>query len=133
MAAVVTNTNSGTAKYTVNIGGKAFSINDGGPYTGKYAHNIEAVVPAGSSNLAFTITVPYASIQLVGLAADQAVTVKINSSTTPTETFALSATSGVIWGVDSPTTNPFGHDITALYVTNSGTTDARFHFAALTA
>jgi hypothetical protein len=129
----VTNSNSATLKFTINIGGKAFSIVDGGPYSGKYVHNVEAVITAGAVNTALAVTVPYASMQIVGLAGDQALTVKVNSTTTPTETFTLSATSGVIWTVDTPTTNPFAHDIVTLYVSNPGTTDARFHFAALTA
>lgn len=127
----VTNTITDTITISYSGNGKAVSV-PVGSYTGSEAIAIETVIPASSTNHHIVVpTVLYASIQAACISSDQAVTVKVNSSTTPTETFALTTKAGVVYASDWPSASPFAHDITDLYVTNAGATDAKFHFRAL--
>lgn len=126
----VTNQFTDTITYNYSGNGKTVSIPQGS-YSGKFDAGVAVVVPAGSTNLLFTVNFPYATIQSMVMSSTQAVTVKTNSSTTPGNTITLAATAGLIWAIDFPTTNPISANVTALYLTNSGAADAAFNCRVL--
>jgi hypothetical protein len=126
----VTNTLTGTLSVSVSGSGKAISTKVGS-YPAAQSVQEAVVVPAGATNQAITLACPFATIQLLVIASTQEVTVKMNSTTTPTETFDIKATAGIYWAHDMPTANPLGHDVVTIYVSNAGATDAAFDFWAL--
>lgn len=128
--AAVTNTFTDSISISYTGNGKSVST-PVGSYTGSKDAGIATVIPAGSTNLALAIVFTYAGIQSLVMSTDQDLTVKVNSSTTPTETFTIKKTAGLVWGSDYANASPFGHDVTTFYVTNSGVTDAKFNFRVL--
>ena len=96
-------------------------------------------IPSGSIDAEFDIAFAAATLQAVGMGCSktretppQAVdktaklTVKTNSKTTPDNTFLLTPSNGIGWTSGDPTPNPFGTDVTKLFVTVTGTANTDF-------
>jgi hypothetical protein len=128
--ATIINTFTDTIAITYTGNGKAVST-PVGSYTGTEDAGVSTVVTAATTNQAISISFPHATIKALVMSCDQDVTVKMNSTTTPTETFSIKKTSGLVWGVDYATACPFLTDVTAIYVTNAGSTDAKFNLRVL--
>lgn len=126
----ISNNFTDTITVTYSGNGKAVSA-PVGSYTGKYDAGVAVVVPAGSSDLEFDVSFPHTAIQSCIMSADQNLTVKVNSSGSPTETFDLKATAAMVWATDYTGSNPFGHDVTKLFISNAGATDAKFNLRVL--
>lgn len=56
--------------------------------------------------------------------SDQAVTLKTNSSSSPTQTIPISAKKAYGWNTDQPGSNPLTSDVTKFYLVNASGTDA---------
>lgn len=128
--AAVTNTFTDTISISYTGNGKAVST-PVGSYTGTKDGGVATVISAGATNTEVDIVFTYALIQSFVMSSDQDVTVKVNSSTTPVPQIALKKTAGLVWASDYGTTNPFTADVTKFYITNAGTTDAKFNFRVL--
>ena len=128
--AAVTNVFTDTITVTYSGNGKSVSTKTG-TYTGSKDAGVAAVIAAGGTNVEVDITFPHGTIQALILASDQDVTVKTNSSSSPTDTLAVKKTAGVIWGTDFVADCPITADVTKLYITNAGTTDAKFDLRVL--
>lgn len=129
--AAVTNTFTDTISISYTGNGKAVSTPIGS-YTGSKDAGVATVIPAGSTNMEIDISFTGATIQSCVLSTDQDLTVKVNDSTSPTETFLIKKTAGIVWGSDYTATNPFGSTaVTKLFVTNAGVTDAKFNARVL--
>lgn len=78
-----------------------------------------------STNLQIDIgSIAAAKMQLVWLESDVAMTVKVNSSGSPPQTFTLSPEAPVLWTVSDGVANPFTvTTLTTLFATNSSGTD----------
>jgi len=126
----VVNTFTDTISITYSGNGKAVTT-PVGTYTGDADAGAAVVIPANTTNQDVAIVFPVADIQSLVMASDQNLTVKVNSTTTPTETILLKATAGLVWGVDYATDCPLGTNVTHFYVTNAGATDAKFNFRVL--
>src|SRR5689334_13461704 len=124
------NTFTDTIAITYSGNGKAVST-PVGSYTGTEDAGVATVITAATTNQAIAIAFPYATIKALVMSSDQDVTVKVNSTTTPTETIVLKKTAGLVWAVDYAVACPFGHDVTTLYVTNAGSADAKFNLRVL--
>jgi len=102
-------------------------------YTGSQIDGVDTSIPAGSTDLLVAANWKQAGIQSqMWSAPDGALTVKINTTTTPPTTLTLAAGQTLTWGHDYTAANPVPEDVTALYVTNSGSAAARFKVRVLT-
>ena len=129
MASVI---NTFTDKITYSYTGNGAAVSAPvGTYTGAKDAGIAQVILAGATATSITVSFPFATIQAVIMTTDQDITVKVNSSTTPTETFALKKSAPLIWASDFVHANPFGHDVTVFFLANAGAVDAKFNFRVL--
>ncbi len=129
MAAVInTFTDNIAISYTGN--GKAVTT-PVGSYTGIKDAGVATVIAAGAVNTAVAIVFPHATIQACVVSTDQDLTIKVNSTTTPTETLAVKKTAGLVWGSDYVVACPFGTDVTVMYASNAGATDAKLNIRVL--
>lgn len=88
-------------------------------------------IPNASTNLALNIQFPHASLQSFFLTTDQAVTVKVNSTGSPSNTFTLAAGASVAFYVGGGTANPFSVDVIEIYVTNASGQTANLFLEAV--
>lgn len=88
-------------------------------YQADCEHDIDDSVPASTTNKEFDIAITKANIKSMVLYSDQSVTLKTNSTTSPTDTITMAAKKQVVWNTDSLNSCPFTSDITKIFVTNS--------------
>ena len=74
-------------------------------------------VAAASTNLQIDLAIVRARLKSIMITVTSALTLKTNSTSAPDNTFALLADKPLIWNVDSLTADPFGADVTTIYVT----------------
>ena len=86
--------------------------------------NMDPVIPATTTNEQVRATITVAALSLVFIDSDQDITLKTNSSSAPDETITIKAGKPLIWYTGCAWANPFGHNITALYLSNAGAVDA---------
>lgn len=86
--------------------------------------NVDPVVPATTVNQAVVIAVTIADVADVFVMSDQDVTLLTNSTGSPAETINLKAGKPVLWYTNCGWTNPFSHNITAIYLSNAGAKSA---------
>ncbi len=93
---------------------------------------LDVSIPASTTNQAVAISINPAKLRsLYMLATQQGLTLKANSTGSPTNTYALVAGVAFVWDYDSGYfANPVASTITTLYVTNAGTTAARLRIRA---
>ena len=101
------------------------------PFSGQSLEGWDGVVAAGASNAPIDADWVNANVQSLMMWSDQAVTVKTNSSSAPAQTISLVANQMLLFGVGIGLTNPFTTDVTALFVTNAGGTNANFKLRVL--
>lgn len=84
--------------------------------------NLDVSVAAGATNQQYHIAFTRANLQSLCIAAGDVLTIKTNSSGSPTDTITLSAAPGqvLVWSLasDGLSRCPFSADVTTLYVTN---------------
>lgn len=105
-------TNAGTTKSTTAT------------YTGDSEVNADVAIASSQTNYEIDLAWKYATIKSCVLYCDTALTVKTNSSGSPTDTISLAAGVQKIYTNDGKAgtgTNLFTADVTKLYVTNSST------------
>src|SRR5437660_12486493 len=105
-----------TVSYSTGVGSLGFAQT----FSAGAEVNIDEDIPANQTDLLVNFAATRANIQSFIIVADQAMTVKTNSSGSPGQTFTLVANAPQIWcstlGVARNTF--FAADITKLYVTN---------------
>jgi hypothetical protein len=73
----------------------------------------------GSTNVEYILAIDYSQIQLISIHANYAMTVKTNSSGSPTDTVTLVAGKAQIYKASDGSGCPITADVTKIYVTNS--------------
>lgn len=109
----------------------AISLQKSITLTGGTEVNLDLSVAGSTTNQLHTIAIAVAGLQDVYMVSDQALTIKTNSSGSPQETITLAAGQPLVWYAGCGLTTPFAGNITALYITNGGTTAANFSFRSL--
>ena len=96
------------------------------------AVELDIQIPASTTNQAVAISInPLKLRSLFMLATQQGLTIKANSTGSPTNTYALVAGVAFVWSADSAYfANPVSSTITTIYVTNAGSTAARLRIRA---
>ncbi|MDP9292787.1 MAG: hypothetical protein M3O82_10560 [Verrucomicrobiota bacterium] len=102
-------------------------------YTGDAEENVEDVVAVGITNKLYTVAITKTQIVSMCIYSSGAVTIKTNSSSAPTETITLAAGDAKTWATDHAESCPFSANITALYVTNTGSVPATLKMRVLLA
>ena len=118
-----------SAGKTFSLGGKSMTIKTS-TASPDSAVMLDTTVSPGMTNFHRALTVPdYTQVAALGISASKAVTVKINSSSSPDQTLTLNEGQGYVWTKDDANlaTNPIPHNITDVYITNAGTADADVH------
>jgi hypothetical protein len=100
-------------------------------FTGQGLEGWDGVIAAGATNAPVDAEWLNANVQSLCVWSDQAVTIKTNSSTAPAQTINLLANQILQYGVNMGLTNPFTADVTALFVSNAGSTNANFKLRVL--
>jgi hypothetical protein len=126
----VVNSLSDTISISYTGNGKSVSSKLG-TFTGAKDAGIAIVVPAGTTNMAVTVAFPFANIQSIVFDSTQNLTILTNSTSSPGNTISLNANFGIFWGQGFLAAKPLTADVTALYMTNPGATDAAFNFRVL--
>ena len=94
----------------------------------------DPTVPAGASNQAVALTLAVADIKGIFLVSSADVTLKTNSSSSPTQTIALKAGRPLVWDDQDYFACPISADITGtIYLSNAGAQDAEVDIRFLTA
>ena len=110
---------SGISGYSQSSGGVSNAVV--GPATSYFA--------AGSSNVALTLSFPYATLQQAFLWSDKGMTLKFNSTGSPTPTIILQPGSPFEWNSsDGYFANPFTANVTVVYITCTPASRLQYFF-----
>lgn len=114
---------------SVNAATGGGSIASNYTVTAGLAVSIDETIPASSTNVAISAGIDVSALQGLVYTADQACTIKVNSTGSPTKTITLSAGEVFVWK-SGQSSDPLGSsDVTTLYVTC--TPETRFQLSAL--
>lgn len=80
---------------------------------------ISESISANQTNLAIACAFDVSKLKAFFIVSDENCTLETNSGSSPADTFALEADVPILWNEDMPITNPFGTNVTGLYVTNT--------------
>ncbi len=97
--------------------------------------NFDDVVTAGTTDKECVWAITRANLKAVCLWADKAVTICTNAASTgaPQETIPLAANQAIIWNLATDLIGkcPFSADVTKLYISNAGASDANVKVRSL--
>jgi hypothetical protein len=102
-------------------------------FTGDAEIDLDSVVPLSTTNKEFDIQFTKTDVVSMIMFSDKAVTLKTNSSGSPSDTISLAANMPLVWHTDSPTAIPIVGNVTKIFVTNSGSTNAAIKIRVLAA
>lgn len=91
----------------------------------------ELTIPAATTNQQILIAFTTAALKSVFIKASGPCTLKTNSSGAPDDTFSLDSDSGVVWHNQMQSDNPFGTNVTTMYVTTPSGDDVTLSIYAL--
>lgn len=93
--------------------------------TGGAQRRVAETIPGGSTNLVVVLAVDVSALVSLFIYCDRALTIKTNSSGSPTSTIALRAGEPLHWHTNSYFANPLvAGDVTILYITLAAGADA---------
>jgi hypothetical protein len=90
----------------------------------------DEVVNANTSNVLLGIAFNHTTLQSIFVLSNQDVSMKTNN-TTGVDSFSLSANKPLVWYTGCGLNNPFSADVTALYFSNAGNTNANVNIRVL--
>jgi hypothetical protein len=103
----------------------------GNKYNGQNKSSWSGSIAATTTDQFIDLAFPTSGMQSIWIWSDTNLTVKTNSSSSPTQTIALVANTPVYWGTGLGLTNPITAAVTSLYVTNATANAAKFELRAL--
>lgn len=112
-------THARSISYTLNGGVVATQINT---QSGDEETDIDTSIAPSTTNQSFNLAVTIANAKSILLYADQALTLKTNSSGSPQDTINLAAGQMIPWQTGDTAAAPFSGNVTALFVTNASAT-----------
>ncbi len=104
-----------TSSYTTDEGNIVNSVDT---QTGSTEVGYDFTVGATTDNQEVDIGFLHANTKSLVFWSSTALTVKTNSSSSPTQTISLTAGQALIWTVAHPEANPITADVTKLFVSN---------------
>jgi hypothetical protein len=107
-------------------------VNVATKFTGQTVSGYDGTIAALATNVLVEVAFAIADLQSLCIWSDTNLTIKTNSSTSPTQTINLLASVPIVWGTGLGSADPITADVTALYVTNAASNLANFKVRALT-
>jgi hypothetical protein len=104
-----------TSTYATDEGNAVSAISK---YTGGTEVGFDGTVAATTDNVEVDIAWLHANVHSLLLYSSQALTIKTNSSGSPTQTLTLTAGQALVWGTDHVEANPITADVTKLFLSN---------------
>lgn len=86
--------------------------------------NFDVTVPGSTSNLQVAAAITVAALSLVFISASETVTLETNSGSAPAETITITKDKPLVWYTGCGWANPFGTNITALFLTRATAGDS---------
>ena len=104
---------------TIQINNNGTVVGSSQTITGGAEANLDEPIPQDSTDLEILYSLDVSQIKSIVILADQAMTLKTNSSSVPDETLSLLANDPYEWHTGSLHTNLLATDITSLFMTNT--------------
>lgn len=92
---------------------------------------LDESIPASTTNGPVSLAIDISQVKSLIILSDQIVTIKTNSSGSPTDTIVTKAGIPYIWNTDSYDTCKITADVTTAFITNGTANAARVQIAAL--
>lgn len=117
-----------TTSYSIGSGGKTYVVSK----TSGADATISEDIADGSTNTLVACAFDYTKVVMCYVVSTVDMTLKTNSSGSPTQTIALKAGVPLAWNDSQPTSlRVFTANVTALYLTNASGDDGTFTLAVL--
>lgn len=117
-----------TTSYSIGSGGKTYVVSK----TSGADATISEAIADGSTNTLVACAFDYTKVVMCYVVSTVDMTLKTNSSGSPTQTIALKAGVPLAWNDSQPTSlRVFTANVTALYLTNASGDDGTFTLAVL--
>jgi hypothetical protein len=94
-------------------------------------HNCNVTVPAATTDKRADIAIDVSEMKSLYIHSDQNVVIETNNATTPANTLIIAANKPLIWFIGCGLTNPLTADVTAIFITNAGTSPANVRIRVL--
>lgn len=101
-------------------------------YTGTEELNFDFTVAASTSDQAVALAFSKTLLQSLFISSDQAITIKVNSSSVPDETLSVASGNPLQWDINGGLPSPFSANVTEVYISNAGSTVANVSIRTLT-
>lgn len=88
-------------------------------YTSSKLSMITEEVADGETDYEIAFASDVSELKVLYIMSSQAVTFETNDGTTPDDTYSLTVNRPLVWCHDSYHDNPFGTDITSVFITNA--------------
>lgn len=88
-------------------------------------------VAVASPDTALAASIKYAGLKALMISSDLDLTIETNDGTTPDDTIEVAAGKAYYWSADDGSDNPLTADVTALYLTATGTGSANVEIRVL--
>ncbi len=100
-------------------------------YNGEGEVDLDATVALSTTNKEFDIQFIKTDVISMIMYSDKVVTIKTNSSGSPSDTISLAANMPLVWNTDTPTAIPLAGNVTKIFVTNATATAAALKIRVL--
>lgn len=101
-------------------------------FTGDGEVRYTGTIAAGASNVQVTLALTRSAVKSLVFYSDKAVSIKTNSSSSPTDTITLADGEARVWGNDENLSRlAITADVTAIYISNAGSAPANVRIEAL--
>jgi hypothetical protein len=89
-------------------------------YTGDTEVGYDGTIAANATNVAVNINAVHLNIQALCIYSTVAISIKMNSSSAPTQTINVAAGQEINWGIDHPEPCPITADVTTgMFISNA--------------
>lgn len=87
--------------------------------------NRDVSLSANSTNVEVDLDLVYTRVKVLAIECASALTIKTNSTSSPSDTLTLVGGQGLVWFYGSGFTNPLTADVTKLYLTSTAAQDVK--------
>ena len=125
---------SPTHRVTKSVYADGRTVTDNKTYTGSANQSLEETISAGASDVAITFAIDVSAVKSMIVSSDQDLFLETNNADSglADSTISLVADVPYVWTEDSYFTNVFDADVTTIYATNNGASDATLKIEVLT-
>jgi hypothetical protein len=102
--------------------GTVISVNQN--YVADGQMDIDDIVPPSTTNKEYDLPITLANVKSLVISSDQALTIKTNSSVTPSDTITVKAGIPITWNTDNINSIPFATNVAKMFITNGGSNSA---------